>query len=278
MSRAGPRSLRDRGAVSLEELDQVASLQTRVDRKYLIPESSAELLLALLHDDVAVLRIDGDQQFFYESLYFDTPDLQSYLLAAKRRPNRFKVRTRTYHNSGLCMLEVKCKNGRAATVKHRATHAFHDRGHLTASARDFVDAATGMDLAGRLSPVLSTTFWRTTLLDRSDGSRATLDEDIGWHIGEAASSLPGHVVVETKTLGTASAVDRWLWGYGHRPTSLSKYCVGMALHDPTLPANKWNRLLRTSLGWVPERGPAGEGRVERPDLWATGSPQDPALN
>lgn len=260
-------SLLGRPSVSLDELQKVASLQTRVDRKYLVPESAARLLVAFLREDVAVLRIDGEQLFRYESLYFDTPDLLSYTLAARRRPRRFKVRIRTYENPGLCMLEVKCKNGRSATVKHRTDHPFHARDRLTESAGRFVDTTTGRPLSGNLVPSLTTGFWRTTLLDRSDGSRATIDQDISWR-AEAGmeTSLPGRVVLETKTLGPASDVDRWLWRHGHRPTKISKYCIGMALHDPTLPAHKWNRLLRSTFGWTPDRSSSADGSADREEL------------
>jgi hypothetical protein len=46
-----------------------------------------------------VLEIDGARSFAYDSTYFDTPDLDAYLLAATRRRRRFKVRTRTYVDS-----------------------------------------------------------------------------------------------------------------------------------------------------------------------------------
>ena len=102
--------------------------------------------------------------------------------------------------------------------------------------------------------MLVTSFVRTTLLDRLDGSRATLDRDVSLGVpdGEAVV-LRDHSILETKSVGAATEADRWLWAHGHRPASFSKFCIGMALQHAELPANKWNRILRRDLGWQPAR-------------------------
>lgn len=48
-------------------------------------------------------------------------------------------------------------------------------------------------------------------------------------------------------------MDRLLWRQGIRPARISKYCVGLAALDPTLPANRWNRTLRRYFDWQPRR-------------------------
>jgi hypothetical protein len=241
-------------AIDLDDLDQVASLQTRFDRKYVLPVHRGVDLLHALHDDLMVLSIDGNCTFRYDTAYFDTPDLDSYLSTARRRRNRFKVRIRTYADAGLCMLEVKRKGPRGETVKVRTTHPVGANATLTPAAVAFVgDTLQRPGTASRLRPVLATTFERTTLLDRRDGSRATLDREI--HLAAPNGKpivLCQHSVFETKSIGVATAADRWLWRQGHRPTSFSKFCIGMALTHSELPANKWNRTLRRDLGWKPD--------------------------
>ena len=60
------------------------------------------------------------------------------------------------------------------------------------------------------------------------------------------------VVVETKSAGAPSAADRVLWRHGVRPTKVSKFCTGLAVIRPDLPANKWHRVIdrhwRTAAG------------------------------
>ena len=93
----------------------------------------------------------------------------------QRRRHRFKVRTRTYCDSGDCLLEVKSKGYRGRTVKQRIPHDAERPGELGIDARRFVTSITGEDAAG-LRPVLETFYHRTTL---SQGrQRVTLDVDL----------------------------------------------------------------------------------------------------
>lgn len=71
--------------IGLAQLNDRAALQTRVDRKYLLPVADAYALLGQVSADTRALKIDGRRVFAYESVYFDTPDLTSYLLARATR-------------------------------------------------------------------------------------------------------------------------------------------------------------------------------------------------
>ncbi|MEZ5226629.1 MAG: hypothetical protein R2710_08130 [Acidimicrobiales bacterium] len=75
-----------------------------------------------------------------------------------------------------------------------------------------------------------------------------------WQVDSSDLGLGPFALIETKTTGKPCAVDRLLWQTGHRTTTISKYCTGLALARPELPANKWNRVLRHQLGWVPAHG------------------------
>ncbi|WP_448060527.1 polyphosphate polymerase domain-containing protein [Cellulomonas hominis] len=123
--------------ISLVELTEHAGLQTRVDRKYVLPATALTALLADLPADTRVLQIGADRGFGYESVYFDTRDLTSYRLAAHRGRRRFKVRTRTYLESGTCWLEVKTRGARGTTVKQRRPHEPAARAHV-GDGRQFV--------------------------------------------------------------------------------------------------------------------------------------------
>src|SRR5207245_4319241 len=64
--------------ISLSELDEAASLQRRVDNKYLISRDQFSELAAGLRDQHRVLDIDGERASAYESVYFDTEELRCY--------------------------------------------------------------------------------------------------------------------------------------------------------------------------------------------------------
>ncbi|NOX30221.1 MAG: polyphosphate polymerase domain-containing protein [Actinobacteria bacterium] len=241
--------------VCLDDLNDAAALQTRRDRKYLIPETELSWLVDRLSCDAVALEISGRRSFQYESVYFDTPSLQSYLAAARGRPHRIKVRTRTYMDSGRCALEVKQRDGRGRTVKHRTDYPSERRRELDERGQSFVDSIVGPGrVSSDLRPVLTTRYSRSTLLLLRSNSRVTIDTNLRWSSADGAViRLTKVVLLETKSEGRPSIADRLLWSRQHRPITISKYATGMAAFDPALPANKWNRVLREHFGWAPSR-------------------------
>ncbi|MGP0223200.1 polyphosphate polymerase domain-containing protein [Paenarthrobacter sp. NCHU4564] len=236
-------------AVGLDELTTEAALLTRVDRKYLVPSATARRLLGTFHAEARVLDMDGTRMFNYDSVYFDTPALDSYMLAAHGRRRRFKIRTRTYVDSNVSFLEVKTEGAREATVKERIPYEPGDRDRLTDEGLAYVNetlaAAIGDAEYGPLEPVLSTRYNRTTLYLPRSGSRATIDTDVTWQRpGGRPWLLDEAVVLETKSGSAPGPLDRHLWANGVRPCRISKFATGMAALHPGLPANRWNQTLR----------------------------------
>ncbi|UJH70691.1 polyphosphate polymerase domain-containing protein [Ornithinimicrobium sp. INDO-MA30-4] len=236
--------------ISLEDLVARASLLTRVDRKYVLTLDTLTTLLDDLADqsDAAVLTMNGQQDFGYESVYFDTPDLASYRGAAHSRRRRFKVRTRTYLDTQDAYLEVKTRGSRSATVKERIPYAVADRERLTTEGIAYANQALAeagirhVDPA-TMKPVMSTHYTRKTLFIPSSQSRATIDTNLVWTSGSREMRRPEMAIVETKSGQRAGEVDRLLWSHGHRPAQISKYATGMAALNPDLTANKWHRVL-----------------------------------
>ena len=250
--------------ITLAELNSEASLLTRMDRKYLVPPGDTQHVISHLAPRAQVLQIDGLRHFRYASTYFDTPGLDAYFLAARKRRRRYKIRTRTYLDSGLCFLEVKTNGSREATVKDRFKYDPDDADRVTPDGRLFVierlvesgtcSSDEARTIADALVPVMDSTYSRTTLHLPHDEARATFDTELTWDLfdPDGRRLKPGvsvsHLnVVETKNPATASPTDRLLWNQGHRPARISKYATGMALLHPELPANRWYRTLTHEL-------------------------------
>src|SRR4051812_46302764 len=169
---AGPR------AASLAEVDAAASLQHRVDRKYLVPADLAAHLVASLADTHHALEIRGRRTTEYRSTYFDTSRLSAWRAHTQGRRRRWKVRTRLYAEDRLCRVEVKIKDGRGATVKHALGVEADAYGHLGTGAADFVDGVlrdNGIAVtAAVLAPAAEVCYTRAALVDLDAGTRVTL--------------------------------------------------------------------------------------------------------
>jgi hypothetical protein len=223
-------------SISLDELMKVAALQTRVDRKYILRADEAETVLHNLDATTRVLEIDGQRASSYESVYFDTPELLSYRMAATGRRRRFKLRTRSYVDTAESYLEMKTRGARGTTVKDRLPYLVDDRDALTRDGREYADAA--LDSIGiahpedlYLVPTLVTRYRRATLYLPGSQSRTTIDTSLSWETDDGS-------VLRT------SEVDRLLWSHGHRPATISKFGTGLAAMRRDLPSNKWARVLR----------------------------------
>lgn len=202
-------------------------------------------LIDTFGDDVSMLEIGGERVVGYETVYFDTPDRALYLDTARRRPKRFKVRTRQYQNGHTAMLEIKAKNGRGATVKHRKEYPSEFRYELRDDARAWIDDVVDFGSTGLLEPTLVTRFGRATAIGRHDEERFTFDTDLVCEATDGTTAVLDGIIVECKSVSGSSSVDRWLWRQGIRPAKMSKYCTGMASIDSSLPSNHWHRTLRT---------------------------------
>ena len=236
--------------IGLDELLELAELQTRVDRKYFVPAEVFRRVIGRLSGELRVLDIDGKRTFGYESVYFDTPDLTTYKAHVQRRRQRFKARTRTYTDSGLCMFEVKLAGARGETVKERVPHPERYRAELTEGALDHLRStlcrAYHQDLPAGMAPTLVTTYRRTTFVTRSGDARLTCDVGLkAQDLQHEVSDTGTHVLVESKAGGQGgSAADRILRELGVRPASVSKYAVAVAALHPELPSNPWHQTLR----------------------------------
>ncbi len=234
-----------RPTISLESANRLAELQTRVDRKYIVDARTLVDMRADLPSSYHQLCVDGSVEFNYSSVYFDTPDLVTYRAAAHRRRRRFKVRTRTYEESGSCMLEVKTKGSRGATIKTRTPHRLDEATQLTSVGCQFVDEVTGaVGTAQEMVPVLSVYYRRRTLVDVDSRSRLTVDRSLRCVDPDGQVAALDSMIVETKSDGKPSPADRWLWRHGVRPLKMSKFGIGLALTQPELPSNRWHRAMQ----------------------------------
>ncbi|WP_062077117.1 polyphosphate polymerase domain-containing protein [Demequina globuliformis] len=240
----------DLAPISLEEVNAAAALQQRVDRKYLISPATWANVVATLPERPRTLEIDGVRAFRYSSTYYDTPTWDSYRAAAHRRPARYKVRTRSYVDTGTAAIEVKLRSRTGDTVKHREflNTPVGRTDRLPAAAMNFVSGFPGIAVAD-LAAVLTTEYRRTTVVTAD--ARVTVDAGVtGVDAQGRQAAFARHLIVETKSASRAGVVDRALWNHGVRPSKVSKYCTSLAALHPELPHNRWARTLRSYVSVV----------------------------
>ena len=236
--------------IGLDELNSRAALMRRTDRKYPLHAADAEVALATLPSQTRILTIGSLNTFQYDSVYFDTTAYDSYLAAARGRTFRFKVRTRLYADTDLAFLEVKTLEG-GKTVKRRIPHDPAELFHLPPETHSFIGECLRLghypDVEPTwLRPTLLTSYQRRTFLAHDGQTRLTVDEGLRWRtIGGRERVGRDLVIIETKSPGHSSSMDRYLWSLGHRPGRISKYATGLAALRPHLPANRWHRTLNT---------------------------------
>lgn len=249
------KRLRELPTIDLEELNLKAALQQRIDRKYLVPTEKFTNIFEQFDAQMQVLDTNGRHIFPYDSVYFDTPDLASYHLAAYGRRRRYKIRTRSYLDSGVSFLEVKTEGSRNITVKERIPYNLADRSTITDEGAAYIAetlGGTGQPLPENLAPVLETVYGRITLYLPDSNSRATIDVDVAWSLpGAHPLVMTDKLVVETKSGSAAGQLDKYLWKNGIRPSRISKFATGLAILKPELPANRWHRTLRHNMPHPP---------------------------
>ena len=248
MTGAAVDSLR---TVSLAEVLETSALQQRIDRKYLVDDGSARALLESLSEDHRVLAFGAERTQAYSTVYFDSPDLACHRAHLQGRRRRWKARTRRYPDGALVRLELKTRDGRGRTLKDALDVEAGAHGRLDDAALGFLDerlrAAYGHGLQHPLVPTLEVRYCRTTLVADAGGERLTLDTDLEVRTVEGAAvgrMRPDAVLVESKAGLRPGTADRALRELGAREASCSKYCVGIAMAVPSLPAAPWRPLLR----------------------------------
>ena len=235
-------------AITLEEMDSVRLLN-RIDSKYVTDEAT---LVRLLEDAGAsgyrALKAAATQIVPYTTVYYDTDGLRMFLDHHNRRLVRQKVRTRVYENSGDAFLEIKRKDNHGRTRKKRTPIAAGELLDFTGdeAACDYL-ARHSAYTAGMLSPVLSTTFRRITLVNPAMTERLTVDTAVQFRNLRTGldASLKDAVIIELKQDGRfASQMKGILLEHRIKPLRVSKYCIAETLTDPSAKKNRFKEKVR----------------------------------
>jgi len=224
--------------ITLEEMSAV-KLMNRTDTKFVTTTGQLALLLRMAVGDYYAQEIDGERIAEYDTTYFDTDTYAMYLRHLHGQLNRQKIRFRTYVGSHLQFMEVKTKNNHGRTKKKRMEVT--DMDISDSAKRDFLARNLRYD-ADTLGPVLSNHFSRITLVNRAKTERLTIDRALTFDniVTGQSKDMGDLVIIELKRDGLCfSPVLEMLRQLRIHPHGFSKYCMGSALTNELLPANRF---------------------------------------
>lgn len=212
--------------IGLNDLDKVKLLNRR-DTKYVIPYKDLEDLLIELKRHYRILAIGDDRTIDYDTIYYDTENLDLYSIHQNGKRNRFKVRYRIYRNNNQSYLELKMKNNKSRTVKVRRKI----RGDSPPDDEEVLDFVRKKIIGYEksLGESLRIGFTRITLVDRNYRERITIDSNLTYGLGGRSASFPMLAIIEVKQdqFDKGSPIISLLRGMKFHPERISKYCLGI---------------------------------------------------
>lgn len=227
--------------ISLSEMDSV-KLMDRTDTKYTFHVSALGSLLQEALPYYKVLSVENSRISRYETLYYDTERFDLYNRHHSGKLNRYKIRHRTYVESGLGFLEVKFKNNKGRTVKTRVKEK--DFGSIqSGQAFDFLKTQLPF-CPTALIPKIRINYSRITLVNKTSAERLTIDLNLEFRTNDVTKNMGRLVIAEVKQDSKAPSPFAAILKKKHiREGSISKYCFAVASSFAGVKTNNFKQKL-----------------------------------
>lgn len=231
--------------ITLGEMDSV-KLMNRTDTKYVFKASLLPALLDRCKELYRVLEIEGKRASRYETLYYDTANLDLYHKHQTKRTNRHKIRSRSYVESNLRFLEVKLKNNKGRTIKDRIKiDQIKETFESDSRQYEFLNIKTGYD-SSLFYPQFWVNYYRITLVSLESQERCTIDLNLQIVNKDHLTDYSYLVILELKQEKAAnSPISSLMKEMQIREGGLSKYCLGVISHYPEVKQNNFKKKLKT---------------------------------
>jgi len=236
--------LDDMTPITLDEMRGI-HLMDRVDSKFVAPASLLPQLLENMSGYFRVQDINGLRLAPYTTQYFDTSGMDMFLMHQNGRLNRQKIRIRSYLGPGVSYLEVKNKNNKGRTKKIRVPVGMSHIQTVQELGENlsFLEENSQFDYRS-LTPSISNSFYRITLVNNRATERITIDTDLSFSNHRTGNShqLNHLMVLELKQDGWQRSDFRdILMRMRIKKQSFSKYCVGISLTDSLIKNNRFKK-------------------------------------
>jgi hypothetical protein len=230
--------------ISLAEVGRAALLE-RIDTKYAVPAARVAEVIRQSASAYRILEVAGERLHRYRTVYYDTTELAFYHAHHAGRYPRYKVRVRSYEDTGVRFAEIKRKTNTSRTVKTRAqlqNSAARAIDALWTVAEPELEVADVFDL---LRETAAISFRRLTLVHRVNAERITFDTMIACELDGRSSRFPGLCVVEVKRASRVPSSMAAALGALHvRSATISKYCLAIVSLSDRAKTNRFKPVLR----------------------------------
>jgi hypothetical protein len=222
-------------------------LMDRLDFKFVAPVSLLPDLLEGMESDFMVQEVNDKRISPYATQYFDTPDMGFFVMHQNGKLNRQKIRIRSYLDSNISFLEVKNKNNKGRTKKHRTSFDSQrvDSVEGLNEKKNFLVDHSVFDV-NSLVPTLENSFRRITLVNNKKTERITIDTNLSFSNFKThrKKDLDPFMILELKQ-------DGWIHSHFRdvvsslniKQSSFSKYCIGIVLTDSEAKYNRFKKKL-----------------------------------
>ena len=228
-------------SISLKQMDSV-KLMDRTDTKFTFTLIDLLQILPNLLNEYQALEIEGKKMSSYKTLYYDTPELKLYNAHHNGKLNRYKIRHRTYLETGVGFLEVKFKSNKGRTVKERISTLIPES-NWDQKQINFLNSKLPFS-PETLLPVIWVNYTRITLVSKSSAERLTIDINLNFNDSDNKIDLTNLVIAEVKRAGKAESIFIKKLKQKHiREGSISKYCMAVALSKKNVRKNNFKERL-----------------------------------
>lgn len=210
---------------TIQELEDL-NLLNRRDTKFVFSSDLLYDIIGALSDKYNILEVKDKKVFNYSNQYFDTDDFQLYNNHHNGKMNRYKIRYRTYLDTGTCFFELKYKTNKKRTIKYRLRKKEAEssiNGRTAIMIRDMMNSDPA-----KFKPTTRVQYKRITLVHKTAPEKVTIDFDIDFFNNKVTRNIYGMVIAEVKQDKYMKKSDFFdlMDENKIKRLKISKYCLG----------------------------------------------------
>jgi hypothetical protein len=213
---------------------KLIKLEDRVDHKFICPVSLLPAIFKECYNEYSAVELNSKRWAKYNNLYFDTKNHSLYHQHHSGKLNRYKIRIRTYLESGDSFLEIKSRTNKGRTQKVRTQI---NSNIIDDNAKAIIYNNTGINFE-ELSPAIAIAYNRITLININRSERVTIDFDIKFKRENIEKGIENLAIIEIKQKTSENSnLKNILHLHNIMEGSISKYCLGISQMIPNIKQN-----------------------------------------